>query len=222
MPDEITSNPEPANTPIPQAPETPISTPPEAVIVPAPEEAPTEPVPTLEPIPDERTAQMGGNEPFAPAPTETQTTPTPPEVAPIETTQPTPTEPVIEVIPVAHVEISSPTPTPAPAQVSEPTPAQVIATVVTPVVVPVIAQTFGKSIRELFTKAQLAIQNRKRKKIDRVMDLFAKRTSITNNEVEKLLHISDATATRYLSALEKEGKIKQSGKTGKGVSYSKI
>jgi predicted HTH transcriptional regulator len=33
---------------------------------------------------------------------------------------------------------------------------------------------------------------------------------------------SDATATRYLSQLEKEGKIKQSGKTGKGVSYSRI
>ena len=54
------------------------------------------------------------------------------------------------------------------------------------------------------------------------MNLFAKQTTITNNEVEKLLHVSDATATRYLSTLEKEGKIKQSGKTGKGVSYSKI
>jgi hypothetical protein len=30
------------------------------------------------------------------------------------------------------------------------------------------------------------------------------------------------TATRYLSQLEKEGKIKQVGKTGKSVFYSKI
>ena len=45
---------------------------------------------------------------------------------------------------------------------------------------------------------------------------------VTNDEVEKFLHVSDATATRYLSQLEKEGKIKQNGKTGKGVSYSKI
>jgi len=45
---------------------------------------------------------------------------------------------------------------------------------------------------------------------------------ITNDEVEKFLHVSDATATRYLSQLEKERKIKQNGKTGRGVSYSKI
>jgi Fic family protein len=40
--------------------------------------------------------------------------------------------------------------------------------------------------------------------------------------VEKLLHVSDATATRYLETLEKEGKIKQVGKTGKHTHYEKI
>ena len=44
---------------------------------------------------------------------------------------------------------------------------------------------------------------------------------IGDDEVEKLLHVSDATATRYLSELEKEGKIKQVGKTGKAVTYIK-
>jgi predicted HTH transcriptional regulator len=34
--------------------------------------------------------------------------------------------------------------------------------------------------------------------------------------------VSDATATRYLEILEKENKIKQTGKTGKGVTYTKI
>ena len=77
-------------------------------------------------------------------------------------------------------------------------------------------------VREILVKAQLAIQNKKRKKLDSILTLFAKRTSITNDEVEKFLHVSDATATRYLSILEKEGKIKQNGKTGKGVSYSRI
>ena len=76
--------------------------------------------------------------------------------------------------------------------------------------------------RAVIAKAQQAIQFGKRKKLDRVMSLFAKRTNITNDEVEKLLHVSDATATRYLSILEKENKIKQTGKTGKAVSYSKI
>lgn len=54
------------------------------------------------------------------------------------------------------------------------------------------------------------------------MTLFLKKKNITNDEVEKYLHVSDATATRYLSILEKEGKIKQNGKTGKGVSYFRI
>ena len=77
-------------------------------------------------------------------------------------------------------------------------------------------------VRDLLNKARFAIQTRKRVKLDRIMTLFAKRTNITNDEVEKFLHVSDATATRYLEILEKENKIKQSAKTGKGVSYSKI
>ena len=76
--------------------------------------------------------------------------------------------------------------------------------------------------RELLVKARNAIQTRKRKKLNQIMTLFAKRTKITNDEVEKLLHVSDATATRYLNILQKEGKIKQTGKTGKSVFYSKI
>jgi len=75
---------------------------------------------------------------------------------------------------------------------------------------------------ELLVMARNAMQFRKRKKLDKVMTLFLKQSKITNNEVEKFLHVSDATATRYLSILEKEGKIKQSGKTGKGVKYEKL
>ena len=76
--------------------------------------------------------------------------------------------------------------------------------------------------RELLVKARNAIQFRKRKKLDKVMTLFLKKSKITNDEVEKFLHVSDATATRYLSQLEKEGKIKQSEKTGHSVFLSLI
>ena len=55
-------------------------------------------------------------------------------------------------------------------------------------------------------KEQLAIQ--KAKEIRSLMTLFLKQSKITNDEVEKFLHVSDATATRYLSQLEKEGNIK--------------
>jgi len=90
-----------------------------------------------------------------------------------------------------------------------------------PKVIPIIISTKSKA-RELLIKARNVIQSRKRKKLDRVLSLFAKQTKITNDEVEKFMHVSDATATRYLSQLEKEGKIKQTGKTGKSVFYSKI
>ena len=78
------------------------------------------------------------------------------------------------------------------------------------------------SAHDLLNKARVAIQDRKRKKRDKIMLALATKNKITNDEVEKLLHVSDATATRYLSALEKENKIKQIGKTGHGVVYSKI
>lgn len=90
-----------------------------------------------------------------------------------------------------------------------------------PVPVPIIPPK-PNLVRDLLNKARFAIQTRKRVKLDRIMTLFAKRTNITNDEVEKLLHVSDATATRYLEILEKENKIKQSGRTGKGVIYTKI
>lgn len=65
-------------------------------------------------------------------------------------------------------------------------------------------------------------QEKKREKIDKILTLFSEKTQITNDEAEKLLHVSDATTTRYLDELEKEGRIKQVGKTGKGVVYEKI
>ncbi len=42
---------------------------------------------------------------------------------------------------------------------------------------------------------------------------------IRNNDVEKLCGVSDATATRYLDELEKEGKIRQIGTVGHTVYY---
>ena len=45
---------------------------------------------------------------------------------------------------------------------------------------------------------------------------------MTNKDVEKLLGVSDATATRYMEELEKERKIRQVGAEGGHVYYEKI
>ena len=43
---------------------------------------------------------------------------------------------------------------------------------------------------------------------------------IKNDDVEKLLGVSNATAERYLNELENEGKLTQHGKIGQGVFYT--
>lgn len=43
---------------------------------------------------------------------------------------------------------------------------------------------------------------------------------IKNDDVEKLAGVSNATAERYLSELEKEGKLTQHGKIGQSVFYT--
>lgn len=104
-----------------------------------------------------------------------------------------------------------PTPVPEPPQVaSAPTPASTSSPQAT------------HPPRDLLVKARATIQDRKHKKLEKIMEALNAKGKITNDEVEKLLHVSDATATRYLSALEKEGKIQQVGKTGKAVEYTRI
>ncbi len=86
--------------------------------------------------------------------------------------------------------------------------------------------------KDLWQKFLEKLGMRKRKRLDKILEFLDKNTStslklrgtgrITNDDVEKLLHVSDATATRYLDILEKEGKIKQIGKTGRNTYYEKI
>ena len=55
----------------------------------------------------------------------------------------------------------------------------------------------------------------------KIINLLVTKNKITNNDIEKLLGVSNATAERYLDQLEKSGKIKQVGKTGKHTHYTK-
>ncbi|KKS55643.1 MAG: polymerase III, subunit gamma and tau protein [Candidatus Magasanikbacteria bacterium GW2011_GWA2_42_32] len=164
---------------------------------------------------DEDTAQAptGPTAPVEPA--------TAPEAAPSEPVEGPPAETQTAQIPVSEPLPPEPEPI-APTPASEPPQAASAPAASAPVVT--------HPARDLLVKARATIQDRKRKKLDKIMEaLNAKAKSgstsspqVTNDEVEKLLHVSDATATRYLSALEKEGKIQQVGKTGKAVAYTRI
>ena len=45
---------------------------------------------------------------------------------------------------------------------------------------------------------------------------------ITNDDVQEALGVSDATASRYLTELEEQGRIEQIGEEGRHVSYKKV
>ena len=56
----------------------------------------------------------------------------------------------------------------------------------------------------------------------KILKLLEEKGDVTNNNVEELLSVSDATATRYLDELEKDGRIKQIGLTGHYVYYEEV
>ncbi len=205
-------------------------------------EDPIESVPEPMQAPESQTDQIPVSEPL-PTPTEIEVEPIvetiSTEIKPVEPE--IQSEPTLELIPeIVKEEVKSEIPEPIetesklPEQIQEvksepvskpqtipeakPEPKSI------PEIIPVVAVIpKSKSLAsELLVKARNMIQFKKRKKLDKVMTLFLKKQKITNDEVEKFMHVSDATATRYLSQLEKEGKIKQTGKTGKSAFYSKI
>src|SRR3989344_6494758 len=66
-------------------------------------------------------------------------------------------------------------------------------------------------IKSLLIKAQAKIQFNKTKKLNKLIQLAQKKQIITNDDVQKLLRVSDATATRYLVKLVQQGRITRVG-----------
>ena len=88
----------------------------------------------------------------------------------------------------------------------------------------IIGLVIGFYIWQKFKPQNLFSEQSKQKAENKEKILLALRNSkgrkIQNNDVEKLLGVSDATAERYLDELEKEGKLTQRGKIGQGVFYT--
>ena len=57
-------------------------------------------------------------------------------------------------------------------------------------------------IRALLAKANAKLHSNRQKKLDNLMLMAQKKNIITNDDVQKLLRVSDATATRYLVNFE--------------------
>lgn len=61
---------------------------------------------------------------------------------------------------------------------------------------------------------------RKVKNKELILKYIQANGKIKNNDVERLVAVSNATAERYLNELEKEGHITQHGSIGKSVFYT--
>jgi predicted HTH transcriptional regulator len=71
--------------------------------------------------------------------------------------------------------------------------------------------------RSGFISGQMERKEQNKKKI---LAYVQENGKIQNNDVEKLVGVSNATAERYLNELENEGKLTQNGTIGQNVFYS--
>ena len=80
-----------------------------------------------------------------------------------------------------------------------------------------------KSLNDTRDKETL-IDRQKREKganKERIYELLETSTPLTNEQVRTMLGIPESTITRYFEELEKEGKVRQVGITGRSVSYER-
>ncbi len=63
----------------------------------------------------------------------------------------------------------------------------------------------------------------KKRNLEAIMGLMESGNQpLTNDHVKQMLGIPESTVTRYFDELEKEGKIRQVGKTGRNVFYELV
>ncbi len=67
-------------------------------------------------------------------------------------------------------------------------------------------------------KQKIEKQSRKKE----ILRIIGEKGSVTNNDIETALGVSDASVTNYLQELEREGKIEQIGERGRFVSYKGV
>jgi len=159
---------------------------------------------------------------------------TEPQIVPVETTtlttSPAPEsseEPLPELPPTVIPTIPAPVQPEEPTLTqSEPTLVQNLAPVPQTTPEPVIPQsepvtTQPSRLRQLLDKALITLDLRKQKRFEKIMTLAQKKGSINNDDTQKLLRVSDTTASRYLGALARQGKLNRVG-NGKATVFKPL
>ncbi|MDP2637603.1 MAG: HTH domain-containing protein [Candidatus Levybacteria bacterium] len=63
---------------------------------------------------------------------------------------------------------------------------------------------------------------RKNANLQKILELFASNKELTNESIRENLKVSNRSVVRYMDELEKQGKVKQIGNTGRSVTYKLI
>jgi len=166
----------------------------------------------------------------APQPTESAPAETPIDTIPETVPEPAPVvEPPVEQVwsdPTSPEERppSAPLPEDSPPAPQSPAPTQAEPAPEPPqpqIQEKIVYKTDPNIVQKLLIKARAKIQERKQKKLDKIMTLFEAKPQIRSKDVQKLLFAKKRTVTNYLDQLEREQKITQVGEKGKGVLYIK-
>lgn len=79
-----------------------------------------------------------------------------------------------------------------------------------------------KAIGQGLAEYNQKLQEKKNLAKEKILEMFSKTKKLSNKEIAKELLVSRDTVITYLDELEGEGKVKQIGKSGRNVFYSKI
>lgn len=216
----------------PSAAEPPTESMSESPVTPAPEPTP-EPKPETPPTPSTPEAQPESavKPPILELPTEEKTELQPSKqssIKPPAIEQPTTEKLVIEQPPIEQSpkessggESTEQTPQPVEEKIPSTQPTAPIEQIPTssPAASPLVATPQPPIIGKIFAIIKEKIFVRREKRLQKILDYLNQKGRITNAQARKILRVSEATATRYLDILERRSKIKQVGKTGKGVTY---
>lgn len=80
----------------------------------------------------------------------------------------------------------------------------------------------GLDAAEAGEKGRAAQQKHIAKRKERILDKAKRQGRVTNDDVEDLFCVSDATARNYLNDLEEDGQLVQNGESGRSVFYTPI
>src|ERR1035437_8489354 len=114
-----------------------------------------------------------------------------------------------EPVPISPVQVASPAPTPLTPIAPQAQPSAQPLQAPTPITQPNSSESL--QFRSIQARGRTKIQTNREEKLDKLIQFAQKKQIIDNEEIQMLLHISSATATRYLEALVKQGRLVSEG-----------